>query len=175
MVSGMPSNVATPLAPQGGACTQASHADSSQLSTAYARYCEVPADSAAAVCAGTVPSGFAACIVTNGETACPSGTPFAQKYVVEDHASLACAPCSGGCSLTTTCSNATVTGFVDSMCKTRLGTAVVDGTCQPVMFYASLPATLVAVEYTATATSTCTAGSSTPSAQLTNPHTICCR
>ena len=174
-VSGSPSNVATPLAPQGGTCSQMVHPDSSQLSTAKARYCDVPTDSADAVCNGTVPSGFAACLLQYGDVACPTGTPFTQKYIVEDHATLQCSACSGSCAVVTTCSNATVTGYSDSSCMTRIGSVPVDGTCTPVMFYASLPSTLVAVEYAATASSTCSAGSSVPTAQLTNPRTLCCR
>jgi hypothetical protein len=145
------------------------------LSAPGARYCDVPADSASAVCGGTVPSGFAACIVTNGETPCPLGTPFVQRHIVEDHATLQCSACSSPCAMTTTCANAVVTGFTDSACTTRLASAVVDGTCSPITFYTMVPATLVAVEYAATASSTCTAGSSSATAQLSNIRTLCCR
>jgi hypothetical protein len=174
-VSGSPSNLATPLAPQGGTCADMVRTDPSQLSAVKTRYCDVPAGSMGAVCGGTVPSGFAACIVTDGETDCPLGTPFGQKYTVEDLAVTQCSPCSSACTVTTTCSNATVSAYSDMACKNLVGSVPVNGTCTPVMFFAPLPSTLVAVEYAATASSTCSAGSSTPSVRLMNPRTVCCR
>jgi hypothetical protein len=120
-----------------------------------------------------VPSGFAACIAKSGETTCPTGTPFMHSYVVEDTVMLQCAPCSA-CTLMTTCSNIVLQGFSDSACRARIGSVAVDGGCNTVALD-NYPANFVALEYTATASSTCTPGSSTPTPQLTNPRTICCR
>jgi hypothetical protein len=172
-VTGPHNDQATPLAPQGGACTDMVQTDPARVSAPAARYCDVPAANADSVCNGTVPSGFAACIAKSGETTCPSGTPFMHSYVVEDSVMLQCAPCSA-CTLMTTCSNIILQGFRDSMCKARIGSVAVDGGCNTVALD-NYPANFVALEYTATASSTCTPGSSTPTPQLTNPRTICCR
>jgi hypothetical protein len=172
-VTGPHSDQAIPLTAQGGVCTDTVQSDPTQVTAAAGRYCDVPAAHAESVCSGTVPSGFAACIATGGQTACPSGTPFVHSYVVEDSVTLQCAPCSA-CTLMTTCSNAILRGFSDSMCRSPVGSVPVDGGCNPVMLY-NYPASVLAVDYTATAASTCTPGTSTPTAQPTNPRTLCCR
>jgi hypothetical protein len=147
--------------------------DPARVSAPAARYCDVPAANAGSVCSGTAPSGFAACIAKSGETTCPSGTPFVHSYVVEDGVMLQCGSCSA-CTLMTTCSDAILQGFSDSACRARIGSVAVDGGCNSVALD-NYPANVVAVDYAATATSTCTPGSSMPTAQLTNPRTICCR
>jgi hypothetical protein len=172
-VTGPHSDQVTPLAPQGGACTDMVQADPARVSAPAARYCDVPAANAATTCNGVVPSGFAACIATSGETTCPAGTPFVHGYVVEDSVTLQCAPCSA-CTSMTTCSNVILRGFSDSKCKTLVGSVAVDGNCNAVTLN-NYPAKVVAVDYAATASSTCTPGSSMPTTQLMNPRTICCR
>jgi hypothetical protein len=174
-VAGPHSDQATPLPGQGGTCSDAPQADQTKIAAAPTRYCEVPPPGADSVCNGTVPSGFAACIMRNGQTTCPSGTPFVHGYLVEDGAALQCSSCAG-CTVTTTCSNATLTGFSDMACSPQslVGSVDIDGGCNPANL-TTYPSSLVAIEYSATASSTCTPGSSTPSAKLTNPRTICCR
>jgi hypothetical protein len=174
-VQGPHSDLIVPLTAQGGTCSDTTQADSSKLVTTPTRYCEVPSPEADSICNGTVPSGFASCIQTSGATTCPSGSVFAHPYVVEDSATLQCPSCAG-CTVATTCTNATLAGFSDMGCSAQglIGSVGADGGCNSVNL-ASYPASLVAIEYSATASSTCTSGSSAPSAQLTNPRTICCR
>jgi hypothetical protein len=174
-VQGPHSDLAYPLAPQGGTCSDTTQADTTKVATAAARYCDVPSAGADSVCNGTVPSGFAACIMTDGETSCPSGTPFSHAYVVEDGAMLQCSSCTG-CTVATTCSNATLAGFSDMACSgpSLIGSVGVDGGCNAVNL-TTYPASLVAIEYAVTVSSSCNPGSSAPSAPLTNPRTICCR
>jgi len=174
-VSGPHSDQVSPLAPEGGACSDMAQTDPTKITVAPARYCDVPSSQADAVCNGTVPSGFAACIMASGETTCPSGTPFVHSYVVEDSAALQCSSCAG-CSVMTTCSNITLTGFADTSCSTQnlVAQVGVDGGCNAVNLF-TYPAPIAAVEYTATASSSCTPGTSTSGVQLANPSTICCR
>lgn len=174
-VSGPHSDQVAPLAPEGGTCSDMAQTDPTKITTAAARYCDVPPSQADAVCNGTVPSGFAACIIASGETTCPSGTPFVHSYVVEDSAALQCSSCAG-CSVTTTCSNITLTGFADTVCSSQnlVAQVGVDGGCNAVNLF-TYPAPIAAVEYAAAASSSCTPGISAPSVQLANPSTICCR
>lgn len=172
-VSGPHSDLSTPLVARGGNCADTIQADPTKLGASGARYCDVPSASADSVCNGSVSSGFAACIMAGGESACPSGSPFVHSYVVEDSASLQCSSCAG-CTVMTTCSNAVLTGFSDTACSNLVGSVGIDGGCNPANLNVS-PAPLVAVEYTASAASLCTPGTSTPSAQLVNPRTVCCR
>jgi hypothetical protein len=175
IVAGPHSDQSTPLVAQGGTCDDITLPDMTQISAAAARYCDVPWSSADSVCNGMVSSGFAACIMASGETTCPAGSPFVHSYVVEDSLALQCSSCAG-CTVATSCSNATLTGFSDTACSSQnvIASVGIDGSCNPVNLVSS-PSALVAIEYAVTATSDCTAGTSTPSAQLTNPRTICCR
>jgi hypothetical protein len=173
-ITGPTRDQASVLPPQGGTCSDVSNADATQVSTPAARYCDVPADSADSVCNGAAPPGFAACIATGGVTTCPPASPFVNQYVVEDGVQLQCSACAA-CTVTTTCSGATLTGFRDTACTRLTGSVPVDGACNDVLLSGFVPAPVAAIEYAATATSTCVPGSSTPTTQLTNPRTICCR
>jgi hypothetical protein len=177
-LSGMaPTRVqASALPGQGGTCSDAVQPDATKVSTPPARFCDVSAAKADAVCDGTVPSGFAACIATSGTAPCPSGTPFMQRYIVEDVVTPQCSACSA-CSVATACANPVLTAYTDPSCGGSGGSGVpltVDGTCATVGGQGSL-GNVAAVTYTATESSTCIPGSSTAAAQLMNPQTICCR
>jgi hypothetical protein len=172
-VSGPHSDLSAPLVPQGGSCADIVQSDPTKFAATSASYCDVPPASADSVCSGTVSSGFAACILTDGETTCPAGSLFAHAYVVQDSATLQCSSCAG-CSAATSCSNAVLTGYSDTACSSPVGSVGVDGGCNPVNVFTS-PSPLVAVTYTAIASTNCTPGTSTPGAQLVNPRTICCR
>ena len=117
------------LAPQGGTCSGTSQVDMTQVSTPAARYCEVPRATPDLVCGGNVPSGFLSCIATSGVTPCPSASPFATRYVVEDAVTLQCAPCTE-CAVTGTCSNPIVSAYDDRLCRdTPIAVLQADGTC----------------------------------------------
>jgi hypothetical protein len=162
---------AQPIPPQPGTCASTLTADPTQLSTSPARYCDVPPASSESVCDGVVPSGFAACIASPGTKACPAGSPFTHPFPVEASAALLCSACTI-CAVATTCANAVVTVHTGPKCGDDGVAFDVDGTCSPSGFVGVKAAT--AVEYTADEASTCTAGSSTASAALTGPVTLCC-
>jgi hypothetical protein len=164
-----------PLAAQGGSCSSGSQADPTQISAPAVSYCDVPASSAENVCGGVPPPGFAACVATSGDVPCPAGTPFVGRQVVEDGATLLCTPCS--CTVSTTCLDATVTEYADPSCQGNpVASFTVDGTCDVVEQSGEQGSgSWSSVEYAATASSTCMAATSTGTAQLANPQTICCR
>jgi hypothetical protein len=164
---------ASALAPHKGTCTSSPQADPSQVSKAAARYCEVPAARANAVCNGSPPPGFASCIAASGDTPCPGGSAFTQRFTLEDDVALQCAPCSS-CTITATCSDAILSTFADAACTDeQLVVALpVDGSC--VTTHAD-DAEVQSVSYSAQATTTCDAGSSSATLALVGPRTICCR
>ncbi len=163
---------ATPLPPQGGACSSSAvQANTGQLTEPTQRFCDVPAASADAVCGGSPPAGFSACIVSSGQVSCPAGTPFVHPFTVEDAAALQCSSCTA-CTISATCSNASVSVFTDAACSTAVSTLAVDGTC---VLNMNEVATVTNIKYTATSNTTCAAGSSTASFQLTGARTICCQ
>jgi hypothetical protein len=163
---------ATPLPPQGGSCTGTAQPNTGQLTAPTQRFCDVPSASANSVCAGTVPAGFSACIVSSGQVPCPASTSFLHPFAVEDGATLQCSSCTA-CSTSATCSNASVSVFTDAACATAAAsTLAVTGTC---VLNGHEVASVMGIKYAATSNTTCTAGSSTGSAQLTGPRTICCQ
>ncbi|HXN31616.1 MAG TPA: hypothetical protein VN894_07140 [Polyangiaceae bacterium] len=166
---------ASPLPAQGGACSGTAQVDPTQVSTAAARYCDVPASSADSVCSGALPSGFAICIATNGGmAACPLGSPFVHSFVVEDSVMLQCTACTA-CTVATTCSNATISAYDNRACRNApFASLPVDGACD-LSGAGNFPTDVLGVKYSATAATTCTAGTSTAAAQLSNPRTICCQ
>src|SRR5581483_11405074 len=99
----------------GGACTSTAHALAGAVTEPTQRYCSVPTASADAVCNGTPPSGFSACIVSAGAKACPTSTPFIHPFTVETGATLSCGTCSA-CSASTTCGSPTVAAFTNGTC-----------------------------------------------------------
>jgi hypothetical protein len=156
---------------QGGTCGGAVQSNPASLSEPPERFCDVPAASADAVCNGTVPTGFSACIIATGQVACPSSTPFVHPFTVEDGATLACGSCSA-CSVSTSCSNPMVEAFTNATCAAPAAlTFAVNGTC------VTNPneETVLSIEYTSTTSATCTPGTSSGTSQLTGPRTICCR
>ncbi len=172
--STLPGNVATsPLPAQGGACTGSPQMDPSQLSASSVRYCAAM-PSGDSVCDPPGP-GFSACIMSPGEVACPAGTPFVNAHVVAAQVSLACAACSA-CSVTGTCSNAAFTTYGDTACTINLVGFAANGACNDIGLPLAPGTTVGAVAYRASlAQSSCTAGTSTPSAQLANAVTLCCQ
>ena len=162
----------TALAPTGtGSCTSQA-APSGNLATTPARTCTPDSKCTSATCAGTVPSGWLACIVADGDQACPSGSPFAQKHAIAKSATFGCAQ-TCGCNVTGTCDSPQVHMFNNGGCANPLVTLASDGTCVATnngnTFVASM-------NYTATPNFKCNAtGSSAVQVQPTTPKTVCCR
>ncbi len=160
-----------PATSTGGACTSTAQTNTSAVTAPTQRYCDVPAASSDAVCNGTPPAGFSACIMAAGEVACPASTPFTQKFTVEDSATVSCGTCSA-CAVATTCSNPMVATFLTADCSGAVSASfAVNGTCVT----NNVEATVLSIEYTSTTQATCAAGASTAAAQLTGARTICCR
>jgi hypothetical protein len=161
---------ATPLPPIAGACAGQTTSDPTKVTETDTRACPVPQTGVPELCAGNAPSGFSACIMTNGDVPCPSGSPFSNRTLVADSMTLACSTCTA-CSLSATCQNPQLSGYSDTSCQTLLGTIAADNTCVGVM-----PGlTLTAVVYTASVSTACVGGSSTASLQPVNARTVCCR
>ena len=178
---------ASALPPDGGTCADMAGMDPTQVSSAPIRYCDVPAAGAGSVCNGSAPPGFMACIATSGTVACPAASSFNTRFVVGDRATIACSPCTE-CSVATTCSNPTISAYDNRMCRgSPFAVLSVDGACDPTagggmggmgmggMGGGNRGSNVLSVQYDVTETTTCTPGTSTATAQLTNPITICCQ
>jgi hypothetical protein len=178
---------ASALPPDGGTCADMARMDPTQVSSTAARYCDVPPSGAGSVCNGSTPPGFMACIAASGALACPPATSFNTRFVVGDRATLECSPCTE-CSVATTCSNPTISAYDNRMCRgSPIAVLPVDGACDPSagggmggMFGMGGMggmggSNVLSVQYSVNETTTCTAGTSTATAQLTNPITICCQ
>jgi hypothetical protein len=160
-----------PLAPSGGSCTGLAAGNTSQVTKLGVRYCDVPMASAESVCEGMPPATFAACIVTSGDVACPTNSPFANKTLVADDEMLVCSACTS-CTVGGACSDAKVTFYSDLQCNVPVVQLASDGTCVATNSNAR---TVVAAEYSATPNATCHATGSTASFSPLGPHTLCCR
>jgi hypothetical protein len=164
---------AEPVILAGGACAGVVKPDPTKLSKPAVRYCDVPSASAAAVCAGTPPSGFSTCIVADGNVACPAG-PFTMQLEVDDDDELVCPSCDM-CAVTGSCGSPQVTFFSDGTCRNVVATLPCNSRC------GATPALsgsndVVAIEYAAQVQSGCAAtASGAPGVSPSGPHTLCCR
>jgi hypothetical protein len=162
---------AQPVALSGGSCSGIAQGNPSQVSKQGVRYCDVPPPSAEAVCEGATPSTFAACIVSGGDVACPTGSPFTHKTLVADDEILTCSACAG-CSVSGTCSSPQISLYADSACTQQVTRLASDGTC---VSSGANNKTVVAAEYSAQTNASCQASGSTASVSPQGPHTLCCR
>ena len=160
-----------PLAPTGGSCSATPQGNDAAVTKRGVRYCDVLPASAESVCEGTVPSSFAACIVSAGDIACPSGSPFGNKTLVADDETLECSACST-CSVEGTCTDPTVTFYSDAMCTMEVVQLASDGTCVPSNASAK---PVAAAEYAAQTNASCQASGSLASVSPQGPRTLCCR
>jgi len=160
-----------PIAPTGGSCTGAKGLDATKVSGSDLTTCAATT-CLEKVCAGVVPQGFAACIESAGDVACPNGSPFNMKQTVGDAVSLTdCSACT--CTPSATCGQPMVDFFSDNKCMNGLVSLTSDNACQATNNNA---ASVKGVMYTATVVPTYTvSGPKTPNVSLTNTKTICCR
>jgi hypothetical protein len=159
------------IALSGGACAGAAQTASNQLTKNGVRYCDVAASNAESVCEGAAGPGFAACIVADGDLACPPGSPFTKKTTVADDESLTCSAC-GTCAVTGTCAKPTLTFYSDAACSAQVTQVASDGTCVPSN---AAGKSVAAAEYTAETNASCAASGSTASVSPKGAHTLCCR
>jgi len=125
------------------------------------------------ICSGSppaLPQGFAACITSPGDVACPTSSPFSTRSLVAVSQTLVCSACSS-CAVTSTCSDPTVTFFSDYLCANPVATLPADGSCtQP-----GWTGTIAGVEYHAQVTGGCAASGSSATFEPGSPQTLCCR
>lgn len=170
----LPPYVAVPTLPPSGTCLSTVATDATKLAKNDVHWCEAPDGGAEAICAGSAPAGFTACITHAGAVACPTGSAFTTRTVVSDDVSLSCSACST-CALTSTCGQATVAFFADGNCNEAIIGVNADGTCSPTVVTQSKVGSVL---YNASVTSAggCAASGSTPTVSPTGTTTtLCCR
>ncbi len=162
----------TAIAPSGGACTVTSVADDGAISGTRSRICAADATCSAAVCGGYAPAGFNACIVSDGDVACPASA-FSVKHTVSAKPTVQCSDCGAACTFQGSCTNPQLSFYSNQTCGALIVSIPADGTCDAT---GHASAVIGGTMYTATASFTgCTAsGTSTGTLQLNGPRTVCC-
>lgn len=161
------------IAPVGGSCSVQT-TSAGAIAMTNARLCMPSPSCRAAACGGYAPAGFSACIVADGDQACPSGSSFSTKHAIAATAAASCTPtCGTSCSLTATCATPQVHLFSDGSCKTSLVTLPSDGTCAATGGGGSVGS----ATYSATpnVTGCATPGMTSLQIDRTTPRTVCCR
>jgi len=157
-----------PLAPTGGSCTYQTTIDKTKLGSTPATVCSPPANCPGAVCGGDV------CLAKDGDVDCPA--PFSTKTLVGTAADAQCSDCStASCTLSATCTG-TFKVFTDTQCTQGEVDFTADGTCTAVPTSDIGP--YDSYSYTGSvASATCggPAPTSTATATLDGPKTICCK
>lgn len=158
-----------PIPFSGGVCSGQAVGDTSKVQQTPAHTCTVPDANAAAVCAGSVPGGFAACIIAPGDVQCPSGSPFSTRTVIADSETLVCSDCAS-CMVTGSCKNPVLNVYSDAQCMNVVAAIPADGTCTSEQSKA-----VGSYWYQATVMAQCAASGTSASLQAHNPQTLCCR
>lgn len=163
----------TAIAPNGsGSCTEQT-TPSGNLTTTAARTCAPEATCSSATCAGTVPSGWLACIIADGDQPCPTGSAFTQKHAVAKSVAFTCAQTCGACTVTGTCDTPQIHAFSNGGCNNALVTLASDATCVATNHGGQF---VSSATYSATPNFKCNgAGTSAVQVQPTTPKTVCCR
>ncbi len=165
---------ATTIAPSGGTCNVTSVADNGALSGTNARICPADSKCADATCGGYAPAGFSACIVSDGDVACPASSAFSVKHTVSKNATVQCSDCGAACTFQGTCTNPQLSFYSNQTCTTLIVSIPADSTCDAT---GHANAVIGGMIYTATPSFTgCTAtGTSTATVEMSSPRTVCCR
>ena len=164
---------AEPVGPGGGgACTATLSANPGLVTKNGVRTCDVPPGDLGAVCSGSAPAGFSACIVASGDIPCPSG-PFGTRSRIDDDEILVCPAC-GSCSVSSSCGAAQVKFFGGSQCQGPVvATLACNGSCVPT---GAATQYVGGYEYTAQPQATCQGSAAgAPTFNPVQPHTVCCR
>jgi hypothetical protein len=159
----------------GGTCVSSVMRNAGAIAPAPARACRPTRDAATALCAGTAPEGFSACIVHDDDVACPTG-PYAAKTVAGSEVSLSCGGCAT-CQNKLTCPPSTALRYYDTAdCSSELGSRIVDGSCQGLASGVA-GSTVTHYRYDVIAAAPTCASTSSPTTQvaLETQRTICCR
>ncbi len=165
---------ATTIAPSGGACTVASVADNGAIGGKKARICAADATCAAATCGGYAPAGFDACIISDGDVACPASSAFSAKHMVSKNPTVQCSDCGTGCTFQGSCTNPQLSFYSNQTCTALIVSIPADGTCDAT---GHANAVIGGMIYSATPSFTgCAAtGTSTATIQATDARKVCCR
>jgi len=151
-------------------CNASAVIDNASVTSTELRLCDVPGACQEEVCGdgGGVPAGFAACIASDGDVACPAG--WDTRTLVGDSADVSCSACS--CTGSASCTDGRVSFFSDGACSTPLVEFNIDDTCQAT----NTTGPIGSFSYTATiADAACTAdGPKTATVGLAAPRTVCC-
>lgn len=161
-----------PPAATGGTCAGSATKHLDQISATQERLCAPQTGACeATLCAD---AGVAECISQDGDVACP-GAPWTTKHLVGPSADVACGAGCGCASVNATC-NGTLTVYTDSACTQNALALIADDTCHATnqtgigwRYYKYVGAI-------AGGAATCTpSGTSTGTASIVTPRTICCR
>lgn len=156
-----------------GKCTASAQKDESKVVERAAKACRPSTSCIETLCTGEAPSGFDACIMHDGDVACPANSPFIKKVMSGTAASLVCAGCDS-CENSATCSTPTLHYYNDPTCKTEVANRVVDGTCAPASDNDGKAISRLRYDVTMSGV-TCNASSPVSTITMSEPKTICCR
>ena len=154
------------LAPSGGACSFDAKADPMKVMAREARICEVPA-----TCQGAVCGAKNICVTTPGDIACPPTFPM--KQVVGATATVECSACAA-CKLAATCTG-TLSLYTDTQCNSGKTNYPVDGTCNTNPSINTLFSSFIFQGSVGKVDCTGPAPTSTGTAKLAQPTTVCCQ
>ncbi len=163
----------TALGPTGSGSCNVQTATTGTLASTPARLCAPTPECASVACGGKAPSGYAACIVADGDQLCPSGSSFTVKHAIAKSVAPSCATCGSTCSVTGTCDTPQVHFFSQANCNSPLVTLPSDTTCNATNHNNQ---NAQSTSYTATPNFQCsTTATSSLSIVPTTPRTVCCR
>ncbi|AKU98996.1 hypothetical protein AKJ09_05660 [Labilithrix luteola] len=163
-----------PLPLYRGKCTSIAQQDESKVVEKAVRACKPSAACEETLCEGDAPTGFDACIIHDGDVACPANSSFTKKTLAGSGTSLTCSGCAT-CENSATCSDVTLRYYNDAMCNTEIASRPANGTCAPAT---SNPNKAISrLRYDVTTTGPTCSSTSVPESTLsvTDPKTICCR
>lgn len=153
-----------PPTPVVGTCSAPGVASRAAVTTTARRICS-PASTACTALACTPPTGMAACLVHDGDVACPASAP--NKHLVGTDFTLSCASC--GCTLAVECGGK-MEFFSQQGCNGSTRTLNVN------VCTSTNQASFSSTKWTGTvAQQTCTKGTPpAPAFALTDSRTVCC-
>ena len=174
----------TPPGPTGGACTPGNPVPQPSAVTfgGAGLVCSPVADGGATCsgggsCSPSVGYPFIPCLVegaeadgghVDGGTVCPPG-PFSVAHQVGAGATVDCSPCD--CTVQATCTDQTMTYFLDGMCSGGPLPMVANGTCFRAVGGNNTYGSYI---FSATVNATCTGSSTVAAVGLANEVTLCC-
>jgi hypothetical protein len=159
-----------------GACTSGPRRDETKVTGVGGWLCQPPPACVEEVCRGKAAGGYQACVVHDGDVACP-GAPWTNRAVVGSAAALGCEGC-GACESNVSCGTGVLHYFAVAGCQATTATRVADGSCANVMAPSGEAFPIASYRYERAMTATCQAaaghGPITRFA-VEGTRTVCCR